>query len=112
MSGSSDTSLRIWKVVVSETPNGPTGVPKFLAALNGHKEAITQVAISKNLYIVSASYDSSIVMWGLETGKIVCKFLGHLDGVTAMFAMPSGLILSGSADKTMRVWKYTPPISK
>ena len=63
-------------------------------------------------YIVSASRDESIVVWSLETGKVVARFRGHVGPVNSIFVMPSGLVISGSSDKSMRVWKYTPPAPK
>ena len=70
------------------------------------------VKISKKQFIVSASKDKSIVLWSLETGKVVAKFLGHTGGVNCVFATLDGLVVSGSEDKSMRVWKYTPPAPK
>jgi len=113
ISGSEDKTLRIWKVILSQTQKGSlTGTPKFLASLCGHTEGVTDVKISKMLYIVSASKDKSIVIWSLETGKVIARFRGHTGGVNSIFVMPSGLVISGSSDKSMRVWKYTPPSSK
>ena len=109
MTSSADSTLKIWKVTVSESPSGVTGTPKFLVTMNGHTDSVYSVSISKNLYIVSASADRSVIVWSLQTGKIVSRFLGHMDAVRCICCLPSGLTVSGSADHTMRIWRYTPP---
>ena len=80
--------------------------------MNGHTDEVTDVKIAKKQYIVSSSKDKSLIMWSLETGKVVAKFLGHSGGVNSVDATPDGLVISGSSDKSMRVWKYTPPPPK
>jgi WD40 repeat protein len=111
VSASADSTLKIWKVIVTESANGVTGTPKFLVTMNGHTDAVYSVSISKNLYIVSASADRSIIVWSLQTGKVVSRFMGHMDGVRTICCLPSGLTVSGSFDHTLRIWRYTPPAS-
>ena len=44
-------------------------------------------------------------MWNVAIKSLVCTCIGHTDVVAAVAAMPDGQrILSGSNDKTVRVW--------
>ena len=61
MSGSEDMSMRIWKLVTVDSANGKTHTPKFLASLNGHTAAISQVSP----FILTSHFHLSLV-WGRD----------------------------------------------
>jgi WD40 repeat protein len=45
-------------------------------------------------------------LWDLESGCELASFEGHTAGVTCVAVAPSGrFAVSGSADKTLRVWE-------
>ena len=60
MTGSLDTSLKIWDI--------RTG--KILKKLNGHTHAVIMIAELSNLNIVSTSLDKTIVIWSYD-GMII-----------------------------------------
>ncbi|NET74532.1 MAG: WD40 repeat domain-containing protein, partial [Sphaerospermopsis sp. SIO1G2] len=55
--------------------------------------------------LASGSYDETIKLWNVETGKEIRTFKGHNDPVTSVIYNPDGKILaSGSRDKTIKLW--------
>ena len=55
-------------------------------------------------YLVTAARDGSIKVWN-DKGNILIIFVGHLKSVNALVVYPYGpYIMSGSSDKTIRVW--------
>jgi WD40 repeat protein len=64
------------------------------------------VAIAPSLaFVVSASFDTTVRLWRLDTGTSAGQLKGHTDRVTSVAVSPdSSRIVSGSADSTVRVW--------
>jgi WD40 repeat protein len=55
---------------------------------------------------LSASYDQSLRLWDVATGKEIRRFDGHTNWVTSVDYSPDGrFALTGSSDKTMRLWR-------
>ena len=74
--------------------------------LSGHTDAVSSVAFSPDgKYIVSGSWDSTIIIWDVETGNILHTLKGHINEVFSVALSPDGKsIVSGSDDKTIRIW--------
>ena len=63
----------------------------------------------KKVYIaiVSGSVDSTVRVWDVETGEELSVLTGHLDTVTSVAFRPGRKqIVSGSFDKSIKVWRY------
>ncbi|VDD81033.1 unnamed protein product [Mesocestoides corti] len=88
--------------------HGSLNPPKHLP---GHQTLMTHVITCLNVYqdwAISASDDSSICVWDLMTGSRLARLSGHIGGVWAMIVMPqreTPLLVSGSTDRTLRVWR-------
>uniref|UniRef100_A0A2N9IYG1 Uncharacterized protein n=1 Tax=Fagus sylvatica TaxID=28930 RepID=A0A2N9IYG1_FAGSY len=53
----------------------------------------------------SASFDSTIKLWDVELGRLICSLNGHRDPVYSVAFSPNGEYLaSGSMDKCMHIW--------
>lgn len=57
-------------------------------------------------YCFSCFSDGNVGMWSLSTGELVRKFTGHSDSVSCIDVSPDGTIVTGSLDKTVRVWDW------
>ncbi|KAJ7114805.1 hypothetical protein C8R44DRAFT_709944 [Mycena epipterygia] len=96
VSGSSDTTVRVW--------NAETG--EVVGVFEGHTHGVTTVAFSPHdKQIVSGSDDRTVCIWDAESGDVLQVLKGHKHRVTSVAFSPSGkLVVSGSQDNTLRVW--------
>lgn len=74
--------------------------------LKGHSSWVDAVAISKDGQIlVSGSYDNTIKLWDLTTGKSVHTLVGHSSTVHSVaISADKKTVVSGSDDGTIKVW--------
>ncbi len=56
--------------------------------------------------LLSASFDNkeNIIMWDLESGNLLRKFLNHSQPVTCLKILSDGHFASGSFDQSIKVW--------
>lgn len=56
--------------------------------LEGHEGPVSAISLLSNYeissFIISASSDCSLIVWGLENGQIIHKLLGHKLNVKAL----------------------------
>jgi WD40 repeat protein len=63
------------------------------------------VAVSSTGLVVSASYDHTLRVWDLESGKHIHTLSGHTSSVSAVSITADGRhAVSASHDHTLRVW--------
>jgi WD40 repeat protein/tRNA A-37 threonylcarbamoyl transferase component Bud32 len=76
-----------------------------LLALKGHTREVTCVAYSRDgQHLASASYDCSVRIWELASGKETFALKGHFGAIYSVAYSPDGLHLaSGAFDQTVRV---------
>lgn len=76
----------------------------IIKEFKGHMDGILSMKFNYRL-LFTGSYDSTIAIWDIFTGKLVRRLTGHQSGVKTLFFDGSKLI-TGSLDKTIRVWNY------
>ena len=103
VSGAFDRTVRVWNVSTWE--RGRSSV----RCLRGHTDWVTTVAVLSDTVVASGSRDRTIRVWEVTSG--VCTRLirtGHTDHVNcltaAVLAGNNPIIVSGSADGTLKVW--------
>jgi uncharacterized protein (TIGR03067 family) len=104
---------RLWLVVagvgfsaLAEPHSVPAEEPKERASFGGHNAVVSSVAITADgKTLASGSYDTTIKLWDLATGKETTPLRGHTAGVYSIAFAPDGKTLaSGSHDDTARLW--------
>jgi len=92
ISGSRDTTLRVWDL--------PTGVCKNI--LVGHQASVRCLEIHGDL-VVSGSYDTTARIWSISEGKCLRTLTGHYSQIYAI-AFDGKRIATGSLDTSVRIW--------
>jgi guanine nucleotide-binding protein subunit beta-2-like 1 protein len=102
VSGSRDKNLIIWRLQKPE--DDQVGVP--LKCLTGHSHFVTDLTISNdNTFVISSSWDKTMRLWDLRSGRCVRQFIGHdKEVLTTAFSADNRQIFSGGADKQMNLW--------
>lgn len=74
--------------------------------LEGHSDSVYCAAMSADgRWIASGSYDRSVHLWDLQTGKIKRSFVGHNGAIYDLDFDPSDKMLAtASADQTIKLW--------
>ena len=68
----------------------------------GHTNGVICLQLGESL-LATGSYDNTIKLWDIETGKCIRTFVGHTAGVRAL-QFDNHKIISGSIDHTIKVW--------
>jgi F-box and WD-40 domain protein CDC4 len=94
VSGSYDTTVRVWKISTGETVH----------TLTGHTQKIYSVVLDhENKRCISGSMDNSVRIWCLDTGNCLLSLQGHTS-LVGLLQFNHGLLVSGCADGTLRIW--------
>ncbi|XP_068638888.1 protein JINGUBANG-like [Aristolochia californica] len=103
--GSADTKIKVWRRSSGEKKHKHS----MVATLEKHKSAINALVLSSDGSVLySGACDRSIVVWEREEGVAHMAVVGALRGHTKAIlciAVASDLVLSGSADQTVRIWR-------
>ncbi|XP_014503812.1 protein JINGUBANG [Vigna radiata var. radiata] len=74
-----------------------------------HSDAVSCLSLSDNkLYLYSASWDRTIKVWRIADSKCLESIHAHDDAVNAVVCGEDGMVFSGSADGTVKVWRREP----
>jgi WD40 repeat protein len=61
----------------------------------------------KNGYVASASADNTVNIWEALTWTSIRRYLGHSNWVFSLDQIDNDTMVSGSNDKTIRIWKIS-----
>jgi F-box and WD-40 domain protein CDC4 len=92
ISGSRDTTLRIWDI--------RTGLCKNV--LVGHQASVRCLEIKGDI-VVSGSYDATAKVWSISEGRCLHTLQGHYSHIYAI-AFDGQRVATGSLDTSVRIW--------
>lgn len=84
----------------------PTPLWNCIKTLQDHTDVVSTVTVSRDgKLLASGSWDTTIQLWNLRTGKRICTFEGHLAPVWSVaFSADGQLLASSSKDETIKLW--------
>ncbi|KAM4605588.1 LOW QUALITY PROTEIN: WD repeat-containing protein 37-like [Polymixia lowei] len=75
----------------------------------GHRDGIWDLSVTRTQPVVlgTASADHSAMLWSIETGKCLLKYVGHQGSVNSIKFHPTEqMALTASGDQTAHIWRY------
>ncbi|KAI8853356.1 putative vesicle coat complex COPI, beta [Chytridium lagenaria] len=96
-SGSQDGNIKIWRVSTGQC------IRRFISA---HSQGVTSVKFSKdNTQVLSGSFDFTLRLHGIKSGKMLKEFRGHISYVNdVQFSADGSRVYSASSDGTLKIW--------
>ncbi|KAJ3277205.1 Guanine nucleotide-binding protein subunit beta-2-like 1 [Terramyces sp. JEL0728] len=101
LSSSRDKKIIVWHLTRDEENYGVAH-----RALTGHNHFVQDVVISSDgQFALSASWDKTLRLWDIATGKTTRRFVGHTNDVMSVaFSPDNRQIVSSSRDKSIKLW--------
>lgn len=103
--GSADKKIKVWRKQKLTGNKNHT----LVTTLEKHNSGINALALSPDgCFLYSGACDRSILVWGKKDDENPMELVGALRGHTKAIlclAAVDDLVCSGSADKTVRVWR-------
>ena len=97
ITGSLDKTIRIWDAILSG---------QCLRTLKGHLDGVWCIAtITNGPKLVSGSKDDYLKVWDMNTGECLHTLEGHSSWVSCVTTSGNDIIISGSNDKNIKVWR-------
>ena len=92
-----DRQIHIWSMTTF----------KRLARLQGHRDAVTALALDGNV-LLSGAEDGVVNLWDLHSYMALSSLQVHKSPIESLLLVPdNGLLITCSTDKTIRVWDYS-----
>uniref|UniRef100_A0A7S0SWX0 Guanine nucleotide-binding protein subunit beta-like protein n=1 Tax=Chromulina nebulosa TaxID=96789 RepID=A0A7S0SWX0_9STRA len=101
LSASRDKSVIAWRIT-----RDPDNYGYALRALKGHNHFVSDVVISSDgQFALSGSWDGTLRLWEISTGKCTKRFVGHTkDVLSVAFSFDNRQIVSASRDRSIKLW--------
>uniref|UniRef100_A0A3Q2I1Z2 Apoptotic protease-activating factor 1 n=1 Tax=Equus caballus TaxID=9796 RepID=A0A3Q2I1Z2_HORSE len=96
ISSSDDSVIQVWNWQSEE-----------YVFLQAHQEAVKDFRLLRNSRLLSWSFDGTVKVWNIITGRIEKDFVCHQDTVLSCDISPDATKFSStSADKTAKIWSF------
>jgi len=101
LSASRDKSVIVWNITRDADSYGFA-----VRALRGHNHFVSDVVMSVDgQYALTSSWDGTLRLWEIKSGKCTRRFVGHSkDVLSVAFSEDNRQIVSGSRDRTIKLW--------
>ncbi|XP_023191299.1 WD repeat-containing protein 37 isoform X1 [Xiphophorus maculatus] len=101
--------IPIFNIVSSFKATTSRAVCQLVKEYVGHRDGIWDLSATRAQPVVlgTASADHTAMLWSIETGKCLLKYLGHQGSVNSIKFHPSEqMALTASGDQTAHIWRY------
>lgn len=103
LTGGRDNVVLVWRTI-----NNNRDISRPYRALRGHNGYINDIAVNQEgTYAVSAADDLTPRVWDLKTLRLAYLLKGHQKDVLCVSFVDQERIVSGSRDRSIRVWNVT-----
>merc|ERR1712226_1785584 len=106
ISGSRDKTLIKWELDMKkdEEEDREWGRPKKM--FTGHSHFISEVKLTgDSRFCFSASWDGTVRLWNVATGRTISKLIGHKkDVLSVALSADDRQIITGGLDKEIKIW--------
>ena len=94
ISGSYDTTVRVWKISTGD----------LVHRLTGHNQKVYSVVLDhERNRCISGSMDNLVKVWDLTTGSCLFNLEGH-SSLVGLLDLSHDRLVSAAADSTLRIW--------
>ncbi|XP_061587677.1 WD repeat-containing protein 37 isoform X2 [Cololabis saira] len=107
------TSWELWGgdswIVSSFKATTSRAVCQLVREYVSHRDGIWDLSVTRTQPVVlgTASADHTAMLWSIETGKCLLKYLGHQGSVNSIKFHPTEqMALTASGDQTAHIWRY------
>ncbi|CAI9583097.1 unnamed protein product [Staurois parvus] len=97
------------KIVSSFKTTTSRAICQLVKEYVGHRDGLWDVSVTRTQPVVlgTASADHTALLWSIETGKCLTKYVGHAGSVNSIKFHPTDQIaLTASGDQTAHIWRY------
>ncbi|XP_034470127.1 WD repeat-containing protein 37 isoform X2 [Hippoglossus hippoglossus] len=101
--------IPIFNIVSSFKATTSRAVCQLVREYVGHRDGIWDLSVTRTQPVVlgTASADHSAMLWSIETGKCLLKYMGHQGSVNSIKFHPTEqMALTASGDQTAHIWRY------
>ncbi|XP_024435162.2 apoptotic protease-activating factor 1 [Desmodus rotundus] len=99
ISSSDDSTIQVWHWQSED-----------YVFLQAHRETVKDFRLLKNSRLLSWSFDGTVKVWNIATGKVEKDFACHQDTVLSCdISADAAKFSSTSADKTAKIWSFELP---
>jgi guanine nucleotide-binding protein subunit beta-2-like 1 protein len=106
LSGSRDKTLIKWALdpVRDEDEDKAWGMPRKM--MTGHSHFVSEVKLTgDSRFAFSASWDGTVRLWNVSTGRTISKLIGHKkDVLSVALSADDRQIITGSLDRDIKIW--------
>eukprot|EP01038_Epipyxis_sp_PR26KG_P006026 gene6026-8298_t len=101
LTSSRDKTIIVWTLLRED---GNYGYAR--RALRGHNHFVSDIVISSDgQFALSGSWDATLRLWEISSGKCTRRFVGHTkDVLSVAFSSDNRQIVSASRDRTIKLW--------